>query len=101
MKKTLLTIAAALIAASSIAQNYSLNKAIENNSPLPQQKREISLRQLAKKPVMANNGLVLKAEGADTVIVNPPAGTLFENMSTLTAMDSAGEVSIVRSSMAV
>ena len=39
MKKTLLTIAAALIAASSIAQNYSLNKAIENNSPLPQQKR--------------------------------------------------------------
>lgn len=80
MKKTLLTIAAALIAASSIAQNYSLNKAIENNSPLPQQKREISLRQLAKKPVMANNGLVLKAEDADTVIVNPPAGTLFENM---------------------
>lgn len=80
MKKTLLTIAAALIAASSIAQNYSLNKAIENNSPLPQQKREISLRQLAKKPVMANNGLVLKTEGADTVTVNPPAGTLFENM---------------------
>lgn len=80
MKKTLLTLAAVMVAASSIAQNYSLSRTIENKTPLPQQRKEVSLRQLAGKPTMALNGKVLKAEGADTVTVNPPAGTLYENM---------------------